>query len=642
VTGSSLCNPNGIAWSHFYSIITDQASSSSGSGGGGSVSVSSSGMLSSATRGSLTDDADPSSSALDLSSWCYPGHTGRLCAQCSVGYFSSGRWCLRCMSESVHVLIVAANLLVLLFLVAYLYVKSPGAATSAKSLRVYQHQAARASDAVDAHQRQQQQRQSPHSSPPSASASPSTAPASVALHRLSGGGESSHRSASAAALSHADSPDSHSLAVGDNLGSPAAEALPSSSSSPSLSSPTQANPLKLLVFHMQQLSLLLQTTAALPAVMTGLLSAVSSSSNGFSLSSLVAMECLNRAWSLEHRCWLAVVAPLLVGLFALTILLLDRARGGDRRSSGSSSSSSSGDGKNSSREEPLLLGGHGSEEEEAVAAGSASVQWRSFVARCYGVCGSVLYLLVFPCAQTALSALSCTDLRESSSSRVYLNLYPWQQCDDEWRRSILPPALIGVLFWFVFFPLCSTVLLQRASAAATAGPISPAAAASLWPLCSDLLDPYSPRYWYWEQVLLVRRLSLVAAVALIPASSLYLPLALFSLVQLAALIQHWSHPFSHSALNVGELASLYLLLLIYISALILQTGVSEGGFQATANGWAILLFALNLIFILTLLAGLFGVVRVHGAALFDSLRRWLELRGWLSRGDKPAQSSPSA
>jgi hypothetical protein len=356
--------------------------------------------------------------------------------------------------------------------------------------------------------------------------------------------------------------------------------------------------------------------------MTSLLSAVSSSSNGFSLSSLVAMECLNHAWSLEHRCWLAIVAPLLIGLAALLVHTADRLRNNvsSRRS-------------NNGHAELLL----GSAEHDADVDAAALVQWRSFVARCYGVCGSLLYLLVFPCAQTALSALSCTDLRESSESRVYLNLYPWQQCDDEWRRSILSPALIGVLFWFVLFPLCSTVLLQRlrsrcgAAAAATAGPISPAAAAALWPLCSDLLDPYSPRYWYWDQVLLVRRLALVAAVSLIPADSLYLPLALFSLVQLAALIQHWSHPFAHSTLNVGELASLYLLLLNYISALILQTGVSEGGFQATANGWALMLFALNAMFILTLLAGLFGFVRVKGGEMMERATQWLERQGWMSR-----------
>jgi hypothetical protein len=349
------------------------------------------------------------------------------------------------------------------------------------------------------------------------------------------------------------------------------------------------------------------------------------------------MECLNKAWSLEHRCWLAIVAPALIAFVALVVYVADRYQ--LRR-----------DGNGNSREEPLL---QSEEDDVGPPVNSAATEWRSFVARCYGVCVSLLYLLVFPCAQTALSAVTCTDLRELSpsssdgESRIYLNLYPWQQCDSEWRHSILLPALLGVIFWFALFPLASTVLLRhlRARLDASAPPpaassrsdssssstaaAAAAAAASLWPLCSDLLEPYSPRYWYWEQVLLARRLALVAAVTIIPSSSLYLPLALFSLVQLAALLQHWSHPFSHATLNVGELASLYLLLLTYISALILQTGVSGGGFQQTANGWALLLFALNFLFVVALLAGLFGFVRVRGAVLLERARLWMEAKGWI-------------
>jgi hypothetical protein len=137
-----------------------------------------------------------------------------------------------------------------------------------------------------------------------------------------------------------------------------------------------------------------------------------------------------------------------------------------------------------------------------------------------------------------------------------------------------------------------------------------------------LLEPYSPRFWYWDQVLLARRLLLVAAVTTIPSNSLYLPLALFSIIQLATLLQHASHPLIHSSLNYGELASLYLLLLNYISALILQTGLSDDSFHATANGWALLLFALNGAFLVMLLGGLFGFVREWTAIHLVRLRAW--------------------
>jgi hypothetical protein len=53
--------------------------------------------------GSDAEDTVP-----DLSDWCWPGHTGRWCAQCRDGFFSSGRLCKRCLPTGLHVLIVVA------------------------------------------------------------------------------------------------------------------------------------------------------------------------------------------------------------------------------------------------------------------------------------------------------------------------------------------------------------------------------------------------------------------------------------------------------------------------------------------------------------------------------------------------------
>ena len=85
-----------------------------------------------------------------------------------------------------------------------------------------------------------------------------------------------------------------------------------------------------------------------------------------------------------------------------------------------------------------------------------------------------------------------------------------------------------------------------------------------------MLGPHSSRRWYWEQILLARHLQLVAAVNIIPASSPYVPLTLFVLIQLSALLQHWSHPFGTPVRNFAELASLYLLLINSLSSIILR------------------------------------------------------------------------
>jgi len=264
-----------------------------------------------------------------------------------------------------------------------------------------------------------------------------------------------------------------------------------------------------------------------------------------------------------------------------------------------------------------------------VSIASDSARWKSFVSRAYGVCMSLLYLLVFPCATASLSALSCTDIREfgDGSGDVYLNLYPWVRCDSAWKRDILPPALLGTLFWFIVFPLASTLLLRTLRRRIDAQPpsASVAGATAVWPLCADLLLPYSPCLWYWEQVLLARRLGLIVCVAVIPLNSLYLPLALFSLVQLSALLQHWAAPYSHAVLNTGELVSLYLLLVNYITSLILQTGST---LHASADVWTLILFLLNLLFILVLIGGLFGFARVWAGRAWTRCAAWLETRGW--------------
>jgi hypothetical protein len=259
---------------------------------------------------------------------------------------------------------------------------------------------------------------------------------------------------------------------------------------------------------------------------------------------------------------------------------------------------------------------------------------------------------------TALGALSCTDGREWPA--LYLNAHPWQRCDAHWKRQILPPAIIGAIFWCVAFPVASTLLLRRlhrrlasgigisaAAAAAGAGATAPAnligaglalqsrpaspfppSALSAWSLSGGLLSPFAPRLWYWEQILLLRRLSLAAAVALIPAHSIYLPLALLALVQMAALLQHWARPFTHKMLNSAELASLYLLLINYISALVLQAGGGAGDSGAgsvgqSAPGWTALLLAANLLFILALVAALFAFARRAAQAGLQRAEGWL-------------------
>jgi hypothetical protein len=108
----------------------------------------------------------------------------------------------------------------------------------------------------------------------------------------------------------------------------------------------------------------------------------------------------------------------------------------------------------------------------------------------------------------------------------------------------------------------------------------------------------------------MRRLLLAAVICLVPATSLYLPMLLLTLIQLSALAQHWAQPYRSKWMNKAELASLYLLLLNFASALVVQAAVTAGTANADSDFvWAILLFILNLAFMMALLGGLFRFVR---------------------------------
>jgi hypothetical protein len=399
------CNPDGVGWHAFYERATN------------------------AQSGIYSDDDD--------SKWCLQGHSSRLCANCADGYFSSGRWCLRCLSVAVHVLVLFCNFLLMAALIAYLWLQQPSNATSWSVLSEY------------------------------------------ALEMRAADSGSSAVAAAAVSANHY-----RHIAADDEAASdaPSDEATPLSRNA--------SNPLRLLVFHTQQLSLLLLTAGSMPGALAGLLSIFSSAGNSFSLSSLTAMECLASEWSLAHKCWAAIVAPALVGMAAAAQWLGQ---------------------KNVQAQDPFQR-----------HVGASTVRFSSQV---YSVCVSLLYLLVFPCASTALQSLGCTDHSESdlSSAPVYLNLTPWVQCDDYWRWYTLPPAFMAALWWCVIFPIGSTLLLWRLRTQLASAPdvdatapaphelslsTAPASGTSelpvscrphlqSWSLVSDLLKPYSARYWYW-------------------------------------------------------------------------------------------------------------------------------------------------
>jgi len=101
-----------------------------------------------------------------------------------------------------------------------------------------------------------------------------------------------------------------------------------------------ASPWRLLLFHCQQLGLLLSTTTSMPAFLASMLSVFNSGSTGFSLSSLYAMECIGREkWTLATQCWMTVITPMVIVGIAAVNYYVEQWRQRNRRNSNEHASS---------------------------------------------------------------------------------------------------------------------------------------------------------------------------------------------------------------------------------------------------------------------------------------------------------------
>lgn len=146
-----------------------------------------------------------------------------------------------------------------------------------------------------------------------------------------------------------------------------------------------------LVFHLQQIALLMETSASFGGAIQVL--SITASTGGFSIFSLLAMGCLG----------LGLAERLYAMLASLAALIL-------------------------------------------IVALCSCLSW----SRALATALAMLQFAYVPATQLLFSALSCTDVR--SAGPPHLNLLPDVACDDQWKRRILPPA--GCLLVFaVGFPV---------------------------------------------------------------------------------------------------------------------------------------------------------------------------------------------
>lgn len=519
--------------------------------------------------------------------FCAAGYAGRLCTACADSYFQRGRDCIRCWQHATLFLVICGCIAKVALLLLLLYCKNPTAAD-------FQPQpAAHAAELINRN----------HLSPAANNAVNSSASSPLLMgHEF----ELPRELSATAVYSTAADPASYSAAVG---GPSAAERLVGAELARNLQ-PT-SNLLMLLLFHSQQMGLLLFTQSFLPLPLRWLLHITNSGADGFTFSSLLAWECVVE-WRLEHQLALSLGVSL-TAMAATAGLLMWLLRGADGR-------------------------------QRAETAASPRI------VRLLGMSVSVLYLMALPALQLSLSAVAMTDLRETSLP--HLNLMPFVALTARWWTSILPLALVNLFLWLLLFPALSTWLLLRAHFQST-HPLCTADV--LWPLFGSQMSSNKSSHWYWGQVLLLRRYLFVMVVAITPAYSTYLPFMLVLLVLAAATLQHICRPYADTRLwmaepvaaakadyeaeaeaedetetgllgrcrrrlrspgawsHLGDLCSLYLLLINYFAALVLQSDVMSGGggdthAEAARDLWAALLVTVNATFLLLLAAGVLAEV----------------------------------
>jgi len=510
----------------------------------------------------------PQGTEVDLPTFCVTGHQGRLCSQCKDGYFASGRWCLRCLPDGLHAFIWLACMALLVGLTAFLYIRVPMPHHLLHAMQQLEERG-RAGDDLS--------------------------------------GATTERTRSSGSVSATTTAEISNVMV-DNL-----RVYPRPSlvlTAISVAGRNESASWKLLVFHCQCLSILLLTQTSLPSPLVSFISVVSSGS-GFSLSSLLAVECVfPRAWGLAHQIWASLVPPAIVVIGAALAMAAERKylAGTASRSANVDSSSRQVDSQALLLPSPFILR----------------------VWRWYAVCWSLLYVLVFPSVQLSLSSIGCTDWREGGDP--YLNLLPWIRCDANWRRDVLPPALLSLIFWIVIFPSVTTLLLMRFRSQLLQTHENKTTHPNLasWTVVGQMVAPYRPGMWLWEQVVLLRRIALLVVVAVVPAYSVSLPLLLFTLIQLSTLLQHSAMPWTSVWDSRAELASLYLLLINYITALVMHESSSSGGARSGAatpvnddglslNAWAFFLLVINVAYIILLMLSISERLRRRIVKLITSI-----------------------
>lgn len=169
---------------------------------------------------------------------------------------------------------------------------------------------------------------------------------------------------------------------------------------------------------------------------------------------------------------------------------------------------------------------------------------------------SVLYLLYFELANRVFEVFNC--VKEDQTNKKYMQNLPWLECSSktEWGE-LKNIALIFIFIYVIGIPLFFSILLLKFRHRTRTDPKT-----KYW-LGRTITGSYRPEFYWFEMVLILRRLALAALISLVPVGSPFQASGVFFVLVASLACQYYLQPYSTPSENVVEEIGLISLLLTY-------------------------------------------------------------------------------
>eukprot|EP00002_Diphylleia_rotans_P033164 TRINITY_DN7023_c0_g1_i1.p1 TRINITY_DN7023_c0_g1~~TRINITY_DN7023_c0_g1_i1.p1 ORF type:complete len:1603 (+),score=320.54 TRINITY_DN7023_c0_g1_i1:254-5062(+) len=174
----------------------------------------------------------------------------------------------------------------------------------------------------------------------------------------------------------------------------------------------------------------------------------------------------------------------------------------------------------------------------------------------------IFHTLYYGVTRDVFSAISCT-LHDEGDEKTYLNIFPWIPCEsgnDEFV-TLLKMAIPFLIGFVAVLPISFYMILRRSSKQLDHPQV--------YQRYGFLFINYHHDYYYWDLVIITRRLMIALITTIIPyteKAALYI--TLFVVFQLSIWLQHRYNPYVTQVENLFEISSLYVLYFSFFAGLL--------------------------------------------------------------------------